>query len=49
MTALAVNFVGYLNDNRKAAWENLVRVVFGVFMGGLVALLIALYSGVPIV
>jgi hypothetical protein len=30
-------------------WETLVRVTFGTFMGGLVLLLILLYSGVPIV
>ena len=30
-------------------WETLVRVTFGTSMGGLVLLLILLYSGVPIV
>jgi hypothetical protein len=30
-------------------WETLVRVTFGTFMGGLVLLLLLLYSGVPIV
>jgi hypothetical protein len=30
-------------------WETLVRVIFGTFMGGLVLLLILLYSGVRIV
>ena len=37
---------------RSARWvtaEILVRVTFGTFMGGLVLLLILLYSGVPIV
>jgi hypothetical protein len=29
--------------------ETMVRIVFGTFMGGLVLLLILLYSGVPIV
>ena len=29
--------------------DTLVRVTFGTFMGGLVLLLILLYSGVPIV
>jgi hypothetical protein len=33
----------------KRLWETLVRVTFGTFMGGLVLLLILLYSGVPIV
>jgi len=32
-----------------ATWETLVQVTFGSFMGGLVLLLILLYSGVPIV
>jgi hypothetical protein len=30
-------------------WETLVRVTFGTFMGGVVLLLILLYSGGPIV
>jgi hypothetical protein len=30
-------------------WETLVRVTFGIFIGGLVLLLILLYSGAPIV
>jgi hypothetical protein len=30
-------------------WETLVRIAFGSFLGGLVLLLIFLYSGVPIV
>ena len=33
----------------KRLWETLVRMSFGIFMGGLVLLLILLYSGVPIV
>jgi hypothetical protein len=49
MTTLAMNLVGYFQDRREATWETLVRVTFGAFMGGLVILLILLYSGVPIV
>jgi hypothetical protein len=49
MTTLAMNLVGYFQDRREATWETLVRVTFGAFMGGLVLLLILLYSGVPIV
>jgi hypothetical protein len=30
-------------------WETLVRIAFASFMGGLVLLLIFLYSGIPIV
>lgn len=30
-------------------WETLVRVTFGLFVGGLVTLLILLYGGVAIV
>jgi hypothetical protein len=49
MTTIALNLVGYLQDRRQATWETVVRVTFGTFMGGLVLLLILLYSGVPIV
>ena len=49
MTDLAMSLVEYLQDKREATWETLVRIVFGTFMGGLVLLLILLYSGVPIV
>jgi hypothetical protein len=49
MTAIALNLVEYFQDRRQATWETLVRVVFGTFMGGLVLLLVLLYSGVPIV
>jgi hypothetical protein len=49
MTTLAMNLVEYFQDRRAVAWETLVRVTFGTFMGGLVLLLILLYSGVPIV
>jgi hypothetical protein len=49
MTDIAMSVVGYFQDRREATWEILVRVVFGAFMGGLVLLLILLYSGVPIV
>ncbi len=34
---------------RKSAWETLVKVVFGLFVGGLVLLLVANYSGVILV
>ena len=49
MTAMAMNLVEYFQERRQATWETIVRVVFGTFMGGLVLLLILLYSGVPIV
>jgi hypothetical protein len=49
MTAIAVNLVEYFQDRRQATWETLVRIIFGTFMGGLVLLLILLYSGAPIV
>jgi hypothetical protein len=49
MTDLAMSLVEYFQDKREATWETLVRIVFGAFMGGLVLLLILLYSGVPIV
>ena len=49
MTAIAMNLVEYLQERRQATWETLVRITFGTFMGGLVLLLVLLYSGVPIV
>jgi hypothetical protein len=49
MTTIAMNLVGYFQDRREATWETIVRVTFGTFIGGLVLLLILLYSGVPIV
>lgn len=49
MTTIAMNLVEYFQDRREATWETLVQVTFGTFMGGLVLLLILLYSGVPIV
>ena len=49
MTSLATNLVAYFQDNRESTWEGLSRVAFGTFMGGLVLLLILLYSGAPIV
>jgi hypothetical protein len=30
-------------------WQNLVRATFGLFVGGLVALLVLLYAGVPLI
>ncbi len=49
MTAIAMNLVEYFQERRQATWETIVRVVFGTFMGGLVLLLVLLYSGVPII
>ena len=49
MTTIALNLVEYFQDRREATWETVVRVTFGTFVGGLVLLLILLYSGVPIV
>jgi hypothetical protein len=49
MSAIAMNLVGYFQDNRKATWDTIVRVTFGAFMGSLVLLLILTYAGVPIV
>ena len=43
----AVGTLGIMRTMRL--WETLVHVTFGTFMGGLVLLLILLYSGVPIV
>ena len=47
MTEFAMTLVEYFQDKRE--WETFVKIVFGTFMGGLVLLLILLYSGVPIV
>ena len=49
MTEFAMTLVEYFQDKREATWETFVKIVFGTFMGGLVLLLILLYSGVPIV
>jgi hypothetical protein len=49
MTSFAMNLVGYFQDKRKATWETLVRVVFGLFIGSLVTLLALSYAGVPLV
>jgi hypothetical protein len=49
MTAIAMNLVEYFQERRQATWETVVRVVFGTFMGGLILLLVLLYSGFPIV
>jgi hypothetical protein len=49
VTTIALSLVEYFQDRREATWETVVRVTFGSFMGGLVLLLILLYSGVPIV
>ena len=49
MTTIALNLVEYFQDRRQVTWETIVRVTFGTFMGGLVLLLVLLYSGVPIV
>jgi hypothetical protein len=49
MTGLATNFDEYFKGKREAALETLERITFGSFMGGLVLLLILLYSGVLLV
>lgn len=49
MTEFAMSVVEYFQDRREAAWETVVRIVFGTLMGSLVLLLILTYSGVPIV
>ena len=49
MTAFAMSVVEYFQHRRATTWEMLVRIVFGIFMGALVLLLILTYSGVPIV
>jgi hypothetical protein len=38
-----------LDKFRAASWQTLVQVTFGLFMGGLVALLVLLYSDILIV
>jgi hypothetical protein len=49
MTAFAMSVVEYFQDKREAAWEALVRVVFGLFIASLVTLLALSYAGVPLV
>ena len=45
-----LDVLGYLDETLGAEWrETFARVVFGVFIGGLMLLLILLYAGVPIV
>ena len=42
--------LGYLDTVLGPEWrQTFVHVTFGIFMGGLVLLLILLYAGVPIV
>ena len=38
-----------LDKFRAAWWQTLVQVTFGLFMGGLVALLVLLYSDILII
>jgi hypothetical protein len=38
-----------LDKLRAAWWQTLVQVTFGLFMGGLVALLVLLYSDILII
>ena len=38
-----------LDKFRTAWWQTLVQVIFGLFMGGLVALLVLLYSDILII
>jgi ABC-type phosphate/phosphonate transport system permease subunit len=38
-----------LDKLRTAWWQTLVQVTFGLFMGGLVALLVLLYSDILII
>ena len=49
MTSIAVNVIEYFQGNHDATKEALVRAIFGSFMGGLIILLILLYTGAPIV
>jgi hypothetical protein len=49
MTDRPTSLVGHFQERREATWEILVSIVVGAFMGGLVLLLVLLYSGVPIV
>ncbi len=49
MSTLATKFIGSIGKTLAANWQTLSHVIFGAFIGGLVVLLILLYSGVPIV
>jgi hypothetical protein len=49
MSALLSNAVVWLRNQRNSAWETLIKVAFGSFIGGLVLLLVALYSGLLLV
>jgi hypothetical protein len=49
MAAPMLNVVEYFQNRRNSAWETLSNVTFGLFMGGLVLLLVALYSGILVV
>jgi hypothetical protein len=43
------SFGARLDKFRAAWWQTLVQVTFGLFMGGLVALLVLLYSDILII
>ena len=46
---LSIDFGARLDKFRTAWWQTLVQVTFGLFMGGLVALLVLLYSDILII
>ncbi|MGA2313978.1 MAG: hypothetical protein ABSF87_16725 [Xanthobacteraceae bacterium] len=49
MSKLAIKLIGSVEKTLTANWRTLSHIIFGAFIGGLVVLLILLYSGVPIV
>jgi len=50
MAALATELLGQVDMALGPNWRQaFVHIIFGVFIGGLVLLLILLYAGVPIV
>jgi hypothetical protein len=49
MTSLAMSVVEYFQERREATSRALVRVVFGLFIGSLVTVLVLSYAGVPLV
>ena len=49
LSSLLSSLGARLDKFRAAWWQTLVQVTFGLFMGGLVALLVLLYSDILII
>jgi len=49
LSSLLLSLGARLDSFRAAWWQTLVQVTFGLFMGGLVALLVLLYSDILII